>query len=176
MRSLVILSNLSFTWEHSQEAHRKEKQLLKYSGLKSVPAWLLLNVSSVQLLSCVRLCVILWTAARQASLSFTNSWSLLKLMSIELMMPSNHLILCHPLLLLPSIFPSIRGFSKESVLPSDGQSFEVSASASVLSMNIQDWFPLGLTGWISLQSKGLSRLFSNSIVQKRQYFSTQLSL
>ena len=68
--------------------------------------------SSVQSLSRVRLFVVLWTAACQASLSITNSWSLLKLMSIESVMPSNHLILCHPLLLLPSIFPSIRVFSK----------------------------------------------------------------
>ena len=73
-------------------------------------------VSSVQPLSCVRLFAIPWTAARQASLSFTNSWSLLKLMSIESVMPSNHLILCRPLLLLPSMFPSIKVFSNESML------------------------------------------------------------
>ena len=71
---------------------------------------------SVQSLSRVRLFVTLWTAARQASLSITDSWSLLKPMSIELVAPSNHLILCHPLLLLPSIFPSIRIFSNESAL------------------------------------------------------------
>ena len=75
-----------------------------------------------------------WTASCQASLSITNSQSLLKLMSIELVMPSNHLLLCHPLLLLPSIFPSIRGFSNESVLGIGGQSIGVSASASVLPM------------------------------------------
>ena len=91
-----------------------------------------------------------WTAARQAFLSFTISRSLLKLMSIELVMPSNHLILCCPLLLPTSIFQSIRVFSNESVLL-----IGVSASASVLPMNIQDRFPLGLTDWISLQSKGL---------------------
>jgi len=72
--------------------------------------------SSVQSLSCVQLFATLWTAVRQASLSITNSWSLPKLMSIESVMPSNHLILCHPLLLLPSIFPSIRVFSNESAL------------------------------------------------------------
>ena len=94
-------------------------------------------------------------------------------MSIELVMPSNHLILCHPLLLLPSIFLSIRVFSNESVLSSGGQS--IGASVSVLPMNIQDWFPLGLTGLISLQSKGLSRVFSNITVQKHQFFGTQLS-
>ena len=105
-----------------------------------------------------------WTAALQASLSITNSWCLLKLMSIELVMPSNHLILCHPLFLQPSIFPSIRVFSKESVLRIKW--IGVSASASVLPVNIQDWSPLGWTGWISLQSRGLSRVFSNTTVQK----------
>ena len=103
-------------------------------------------LSSVQLLSRVWLFVTPWTAACQVSLSITNSWSLLKLMSIELVMPSKHLILCHPLLLPPSIFPSIRVFSKESVLHIRCQSIGVSASASVLPMNIQDWFPLRLTG------------------------------
>ena len=116
-----------------------------------------------------------WTIAWQASLSVTNSRSLLKLMSIELVMPSNHLILCRSLLLLPSIFP-IRVFSNESVLCISGQSIVISASASVLPMNIQDWYPLGWTGWTSLQSKGLSRVFSNTTVQKHQFFGTQFSL
>ena len=95
------------------------------------------------------------------------------LMSIESVMPSNHLILCHPILLLPSIFPNIRVFSNESVLCiSIGcESIGVSASVSVLPMNIQDWFPLGWTGWISSQSKGLSRVFSNTTVQKSTMFS-----
>ena len=98
----------------------------------------------------------------------------LKLKSIESVMPSNHLILCHPLLLLHSIFPSIRVFSVSQFFPSGGQSIGASASASVLPMNIQGWFPLGWTGWISLQSKGLSRVFSNTTVQKHQFFGTQL--
>ena len=93
--------------------------------------------SSVQLLSHVQLFVTLWTAACQATLSITSSWSLLKLMSIESVMPSNHLIIYHPLLLLPSIFPSIRVFSNESALHIRGQSTGVSASASALPMNIQ---------------------------------------
>ena len=92
--------------------------------------------SSVQLLSHVQLFVTSWTEAHQASLSITNSQSLLKLISIKSVMPSNHLILCHPLLLLPSIFPSIRVFSKRSVLRIRCQS--IGASASVLPMNIQD--------------------------------------
>ena len=79
--------------------------------------------------------------------------SLLRLMSIELVMPSNHLILCCPFLLLPSIFPSIRVFFNELTFPMGGQTIEASASASVLPMNIQNWFPLGLTGLISLLSK-----------------------
>ena len=117
-----------------------------------------------------------WTAAQQASLSITNSQSLLKLMSIESVMPSNHLILCRPLLLLPLLFLSIRVFSNKSVLPSGGQSIGASALALVLPMNIQDCFPLGLTGGISLQSKGISRVFSNTTVQKHLFFSIQLSL
>ena len=103
-------------------------------------------------------------------LPITNSWSLFKLMSIKLMMPSNHLILSCPLLLLPSIFPSIRVFSNELALRIRWQNVGASTSASVLPMNIQDWFPLGLTGLISLQSKGLSRVFSNTTVQKDQFF------
>ena len=102
--------------------------------------------------------------------------SLLKLMSIKSVMPSNHLILCYPLLPLPSIFPSIRVFSNESVLCIRCPNVGVSASESVCSMNIQDLFPLGWTGWISLQSKRLSRVFSNTTVQKHQFFGTQLSL
>ena len=105
----------------------------------------------VRLLSCVLLFAAPWTAALQASLSFTISQRLHKRMSIELVMPSNHLILCHPLLL-PSVFPSIRVFA------SGGQSIGASTSASVLPMNIQGWFPLGLTDLSSVLSKGLPSL------------------
>ena len=115
--------------------------------------------SSVQLLSCVRLFATPEIAACQAFLSITNSWSLLKFMSIQLVMSSNHLILCRPLLLPPSIFPASGSFPMSHFFPSGGQSIGTSASASVFPMNIQDWFPLGLTGLISLQSKGLSRVF-----------------
>ena len=90
--------------------------------------------------------------------------------------PSNHLMPCCPRLLPPSIFPSIRVFSNESVLCISWPSIGVSASASVLPMNSQDWSPLGWTSWISLQSKGLSRVFSNTTVQKHQFFGTQLFL
>ena len=133
--------------------------------------------SAVQLLSHVQLFATPWTAAHQASLSITNPWSPPKPMSIESVMRSNHLILCCTLLFLPSIFPSIRVFSDPfQLFASGGQSIGVSASTSVLPMNTQDWFPLGWTGWISLQSKRLSRVFSNTTVQKHQFFSTQLSL
>ena len=129
--------------------------------------------SSVQLLSRVWHFLTPWTAARQASLSITNSQSLLKFMSIESVRPSNHLILCQTILLL-SVFHSIKVFSNESILrirwPKDW-SFSFSISPS----NIQDWFPLEWTGWISLQSKGLSRVFSNTTVQKHQFFCPQLS-
>ena len=130
----------------------------------------------VQSLSCVWLFATPWTAARQGSLSFTISLNLLKLMSIEWVMPSNHLMPYFPLLLLPSIFPSIRVFSNELALRIRWQSIGASASTSVFPMNIQGWFPLGWTGLISLQSKGLSRVFSNTIVWKHQFSSAQASL
>ena len=145
------------------------------------PTWMLdiiqcIQFSSPQLLTHVWLFATPWTAVRQASLSISNSLSSPKLMSIELVMTSNHLILCRPLLLLPSIFPSIRVFSNSQLFTSGGQSFGVSASASVLPMNTQGWSPLGFTGWTSLQSKELSSIFSNTTVQKHLYFCAKLSL
>ena len=133
--------------------------------------------SSVQSLSCVQLFVTPWTAAHQPFLSITSSWNLLKLMSIELVMPSNHLILYHPLLPPPSIFPSIRVFSDESVLHTRWPkywsfSFSISPSneySGPISFRM-DWLK------ISLQSKGFSRVFSNTTVQKHQFFGTQFSL
>ena len=116
-----------------------------------------------------------WIAAHQASLSITNLWSSLRLASIESVMPSSHLILCHLLLLLPPIPPSIKVFSNESTLRMRGQSIGVSALASVLPKNTQGWSPLEWTSWISLQSKGLSRVFSNTTVQKHQFFGAQPS-
>ena len=131
--------------------------------------------SSVQLLSHVRLFATPWTAACQASLSITNPWSSPKPMSIESVMPSNHLILCCPLLLQPSIFPSIRVFSNESALHIRWPKYW-NFSFNVSPMNTQDWSPFGWTGWMSLQSKGLSRVFSNTADQKHQFFCSQLSL
>ena len=114
-----------------------------------------------------------WTEARQASLSFTISYSLGKLMSIELMMPSNHLILCCAPSSQPcsQSFPASGSFPMSHLFTSGGQS--IGASASLLPMSIQGWFPLGLTGSISLLSKGLSRVFSSTTVWRHQFFSTQ---
>ena len=133
------------------------------------------NISAVQSLSHVQLFATPWTVACQASLLFTISWSLLKLMSIESMMPSSHLILCHPLLLLPSIFSSIISFPMSRLFTSGGQSIGASASVLVLPMNIQSWFSLGLTSLISLLSKELSRIFSSTTIQKHQFFDAQPS-
>ena len=133
------------------------------------------RISSVQSLSRVRLFVTPWTAAHP-SLSITNSWSLLRLMSIKSVMPSNRLILCHPFLLLPSIFPSIRVFFNESTLRMRWPkywsfSFSIRPSNEYSGMIFfrMDWFDL-------LQSKRLSRVFTNTTVQKHQFFSAQLSL
>ena len=139
-------------------------ELLRWLCSKSI------TISSVQSLISVPLFVTPWTAEHQASLSVTNYWNLFKLMSIESVMPSNYFILCHPLLLPPSIFPSIRVFSSDSVLHIRWQKYW-SFSFSISLSNIQDRFPLGWTGWISLQYKGLSRVF-NTTVQKHQFFHT----
>ena len=122
----------------------------------------------------------LWTAACQASLSFTNSWSLFKLMSIELVMPFNHLILCSPLLILPLIFPSIRVFSIESILHirwPEYCSFNVSISPS---NEYSGLISVGLSGLFSLRSNGLSRIFfsttvQTSVLQLSAFFVVQLS-
>ena len=151
-------------WLHKFFCSQKECQL----KLQSV------HISSVQSLSCVWLFVTPRAAARQASLSITNSRSLLKLMSIALVMPSNHLILCRPLLPLPSIFPSIKVFSNESALCIRWPKYwSVSISPSneysgLISIRI-DWFdPLAVQGTL--------KVFSNTAVQKHQFFGTQLSL
>ena len=155
-----------------------QARILQWAAMTSSRRSLYCTVhfSSVQSLSRIRLFVTPWIAARQASLSITNSWILSKLMSIESVMSSNHLILCCPLLHLPSIFPRIRVFSNESILGIRWPKYwNFSFSKSVLLMNIQDWFSWGWTGWISLQSKGFSRVFSNTTIQKHQSFDTQLS-
>ena len=135
------------------------EQRIPYSEIKKKKN----QFSSVQSLSCVQLFATPWTRA-----------CLPKLMSIESVMPSNHLISCCPLLLLPSIFPASGSFQMSQLFASGGQSIGVSVSTSVLSMKTQDG-SLGWTGWISLQSKGLSKVFSNTTVQKHQFFGNQFS-
>ena len=131
--------------------------------------------SSVQSLSHVRLFATPWIAARQASLSITNSRSSLRLTSIESVMPSSQLILCRPLLLLPPIPPSIRVFSNESTLHIRWPKNWSFSFSSFLPKKSQGWSPSEWTGWISLQSKGLSRVFSNTTVQMHQFFGVQPS-
>ena len=129
----------------------------------------------VQSLSNVHLFVTPCTAARQASLTFTISWRLCQLLSVESVMPSNHFILCYPLLPLPSIFPSIRGFSNESALHIRWPKYR-SFSFSISPSNEYSGLISFRMDWISLQSKGLSRVFSNTTVHKQQFFGAQLSL
>ena len=118
-------------------------------------------------------------SACQATMSFTISWSLIKLMSTESVMPSNHLGLCHPLLLLPPIFPASGSFPVSRLFAADDQSIRAWPAASVLPVNTQDWSPLGLTGLISLQTKGLSSVFNTSlkasILHHSAFFMVQLS-
>ena len=146
----------------------------KETGLILSVVWVFHKIHSVQLLSCVRLFATPWIAAHQASLSITNSQSSLRLTS-ESVMPSRHLILCRPLLFLPPIPPSIRVLSNESTFHMRWPKYGVSALASFLPKNSQGWSPSEWTGCISLQSKGLSRVFSNTTGQKHQFFGAQLS-
>ena len=131
--------------------------------------------SSVQSLSRVRLFATPWITACQASLSITNSWSSLKLTSINSVMPSSHLMLCHPLFLLPPIPPSSRVFSSESTLRMRWTKYWSFSFSIIPSKEIPGVISFRMGGWISLQSKGLSRVFSNTTVQKHQFFGAQLS-
>ena len=144
-----------------------------YSTAWSTVTW---YRGSVQLLSHVQLFAIPWTTAHQASLSITNSWSLLKLMSIEPVMPSNHLILCQPLLLLPSIIPASGSFPMSQLFTSDGQSIK-NFSFSISPSNEYSWLISFRIDWSDLFAvQVLSRVFSNTTDQKHQFFGTQLSL
>ena len=146
--------------------HQTRGKLCIYQGKKA----------SVQLLSWIWLSATQWTAASQSSLSITNSWGLLKLMSIESVMPNNHLILCCPLLLPPSVFPSIRVFPKESVLHISWPKYWRLNFSIGPSNEYSGLISFRVTGWISLQSKGLSRVSSNTTVQNNQFFITHHSL
>ena len=163
-RKIMIILVFYFYFSHIG------KLLFLYGSFYSV------QFISVQSLSRVRLFMTPWTAALQASLSITSSWGPHKAMSIKSVMPSNDLILCRLLLLLPSIFPSIRVFSNESALCIRWPKFWSFSFSISPSSEYSGLISLGWTGWISLQSKGLSRVFSNTTVQKHQFFSTQLSL
>ena len=132
-------------------------------------------LSSVQPLSHVRLFVTPWIAAHQASLSITNSWSSLRLTSIESVMPLSHLILCRPFSSCPQSLPASESFPMSQLFAWGGQTTGVSDLASFLPKKSQGWSPSEWTGWISLQSKGLSRVFSNTTVQKHQFFGAQPS-
>ena len=129
--------------------------------------------------SVAQLCPTLWDLMNRSTpglpVSITNSQGLPKLMSIKLVMPSSLLVLSRPLLLLPPIPPSIKVFSNESTLHIRWPKYWCFSFSISPSMNTQDWSPLGWIGWISLQSKGLSRVFSNTTVQKHQFFGTQLT-
>ena len=132
--------------------------------------------SSIQSLSHVQLFVTPWTTAHQASLPIANSQSLLKLMSITSVMHPTISSSVIPFSSHLQSSPALGSFPISRFFPSGGQNIGVSASASVLPMNIQGWSPSEWTGWISLQSKGLSRVFSNTTVQKHQFFGSPLSL
>ena len=162
----ISLSQIYFPWGFDID-------IPVVKGLNIFGMWLI-QFSSVQSLSHVWLFATPWIAARQASLSVTNCQSSLRVMSIESVMTSSHLTLCRLLRLLTLIPPSIRVFSNESTLLRWPKYWSFSFS-SVLQMNNQDWSPSELTGWISLQPKGLSRVFSNTTVQKHQFFSAQPS-
>ena len=134
------------------------------------------EVVVVQLLSCVWVFVTAWITACQASLSLTIPKSLLKFMSIELVMPSNYVIPCSCFSYCSESFSVSGSFPVSQLFASGGQSIGASASALVFPVNVQGWFPLGLTGLISLLSKGLLRLFSSTTVQNLQFFGAQPSL
>ena len=167
-------------WKYSQQIPCTNKDLFKVLNKDPVISnktdkWQLINKGLVaQSLSYGRLFVTPWTAARQDSLSFTIFWSLLKLMSIKTVMLSNHLILCCPFSFCLQSFPALESFPMSRLFASGGQN--TVTLASVLPMNIQGGFSLGLTGLISLLSKGLLRVFSSIIAQKYQFTVTQPSL
>ena len=134
--------------------------------------WNAIQLSSVTQ-SCPNLCNAM--NCSQASLSISNSRSSLRLMSVESVMPSSHLILSHPFCSCPQSHPASESFPMSQLFAWGGQSTGVSAIASFLPKKCHSWSPSEWTGWMSLQSKGLSRVFSNTTVQKRQFFGAQPS-
>ena len=163
---VTVFGTLFSAWNNP---HAKRDTLLEWQILFPYRGLIVLVV--VQLLNSVSLFVTSWTAARQTSLSFTISQSLFKLKSIELVMPSNHLILCCPLSSCPQHLPASGSFPKSHLFASGGKNIGASPSASVLPMNIQGCCPLELIGLIILLSKGPSRVFSSITIWKHQFFS-----
>ena len=173
---LQTLSTLNYHAEAGLSRLWLQEWVIKKGSLLVLLSHNSLNLgalSFVQSLDCVQLFITPWTAAHQVSLSPAISQSLPKFMAVASVMPSNHFILCCPLLLLPSIFCIIRVFSSESALRIRWPKYRASASATVLPMNFQGWFPLGLTSLISLKSRGFSKVFSNTKNWKRQLFIIQ---
>ena len=160
----------------AKEGYRQNKTETHKNSLLLSTISAIIQFSSVQSLSRVWLFATPWFAACPVSLSITNSQSSLKLTSIKLVMPSSHLILCRPLPFLPPIPSQNQSFPMSQLMAWGGQSTGVSALASFLPKNTQDWSPSEWTGWISVQSKGLSRVFSNTTLQNHQFFGAQLSL
>ena len=178
-----VVAGVGHNWSNWSWTHKPLKPVnfifqvcIWFFNILNIPCLILL---SLQFSSIAQSCLTLWDPMDYSMPGLPvhhQLRGLLKLMSTELVMSSNQLILCCHLLLLPSIFPSITVFSNESVPHIRWPKYWSFTSVSVLEGNIQDWFPLGRTGWISLQSKGRSRVFSNTTVQKHQFFGTQLSL
>ena len=160
------------TWRAAVPTVSKSRTWLSYWNELN---FMLFQFSSFQSLSRVRLFATPWIAACQASLFITNSWSSLRLMLIESVMDPAISSSVVPFSSCPQSLPALKSFPMSQLFTWGGQSIGVSASASVPPVNTQDWSPLGLTGWISLQSKGLPRVFSNTTVQKHQFFGAQLS-
>ena len=144
-------------WKNTQEINHRSY----FWTVRFIEEHYCISFSSVQSLSRIQLFATPWITAHQASLSITNSQSSHKLMCIESVMPSSHLILCHPFLFLPPFLPASGSFPMSQLFTWDGQTIGVLAWTSVLPVNTEDWSPLGWTGWISLQSKGLTSVFSS---------------
>ena len=167
------LSSTEFPWHFLNTAHQYIDVIMVSLSCTQVP------IKRNQFSSVAKLCPTVCDPMNHSTPGLPVHHQLPEFTQIHVhqsVMPSSHLILCRPLLLLPPIPPSIRVFSSGQLFAWGGQSIGVSALASVLPMKTQDWSPSEWTGWISLQSKGLSRVFSNTTVQKHQFFGVQLSL